>query len=172
MLQTCLQYHHSSQCSLCDAGWGHPNSARVTISSPAHIAARWPRSGVSVRFYQEWVESRFCSVRWTKKNILRASYTKTGLAQSNSWLVLVPERARGEVRALTTAPVTLELKKHFLCTPQKYSRVSAPAHAVPGPVNACTGLCLNHSLPLTSPSEPDLNSSVWLLVITLVSFTM
>lgn len=67
------------------------------------------------------------------------------------------------------APVTLELKEKLMCTPQKYSRVSAPA---PGPVNACARLCLNHSLLHISPSQCDLNFSVCFLVIILVSFTM
>lgn len=76
------------------------------------------------------------------------------------------------MRALTTAPVTLELKKNLVCAPQKFSRASAPACAAPDPVNAHTDRYLNYSLPLTSPSQPDLNSSVCFLAIILVSFTM
>lgn len=37
-------------------------------------------------FYPEWTQSSFCSVRWTKENVLLASCTNTELAQSTSWL--------------------------------------------------------------------------------------
>lgn len=114
------------------------------IKQPASL------EGLSGHFYPKWTQVHFCSVRWTKKNVLLATCTNTELAQSNSWL---SQKAGGEEGALTTAPVTLELKKNLVCAPQKYSRVSAPARAAPGPVNACSG---------TVSPFPHLHNPTWI----------
>lgn len=75
---------------------------QANVTSTTHVAAHWPEV-VLVCFYQKWIEPCFCRVRWRKRNILWASFTRSEFARCHSWLDLVPWRAEGEVRALTIA---------------------------------------------------------------------